>query len=248
MTAQNYARRHASCEPTFHPVKRQSNPNRMSQDLGVEMRWGAPGHVARLYRNVRDHAPYTFTFDHVVIHEEDAPEEFDYQPSVARKTPVGMFYPLSAYMLELYRSCQTDRNIFSALAELDTLRRGRRALGQGDASIPPNRHLQNLETKHVGVMVGEFGAYNKTPYPVALCWMKDYVDLWPAAGWGWAIWNSTGPMGIIDSDRADVEYENWHSHKVAREMLTLAQGWKAGLSLTAVAVSGAKDLFQSRYR
>ena len=31
-------------------------------------------------------------------------------------------------------------------------------------------------------------------------------------------------------------------------MLTLAQGWKAGLSLTAVAVSGAKDLFQSRYR
>ena len=62
----------------------------------------------------------------------------------------------------------------------------------------------------------------------------DYVDLWPAAGWGWAMWNFTGPMGIIDSDRADVEYENWHSHKVAREMLTLAQGWKVGLSLTAM--------------
>ena len=44
----------------------------------------------------------------------------------------------------------------------------------------------------------------------------DYVDLWPAAGWGWAMWNFTGPMEIIDSDRADVEYENWHSHKVAR--------------------------------
>ncbi len=53
MTAQNYARRHASCGPTFHPVKCQSNPNRMIQDLGVEMRWGAPRHVARLYRNVR---------------------------------------------------------------------------------------------------------------------------------------------------------------------------------------------------
>jgi hypothetical protein len=78
--------------------------------------------------------------------------------------------------------------------------------------------------------------------------MRDYVDLWPAVGWGWAMWNFTGPMGIIDSDRADVEYENWHGHKVAREMLTLAQGRKAGLSLTAVAVSGAKDLFQSRYR
>ena len=76
----------------------------------------------------------------------------------------------------------------------------------------------------------------------------DYVDLWPAAGGGWAMWNFTGPMEIIDSDRADVEYENWHGHRVDRKMLTLAQGRKAGLSLTAVAVSGAKDLFQSRYR
>ncbi len=78
--------------------------------------------------------------------------------------------------------------------------------------------------------------------------MRDYVDLWPAAGWGLAMWDSTGPMGIVDSDRADVEYENWHGYKVAREMLTLAQGWKVGLSLTAVAVSGAKDPFQARYR
>ena len=94
-------------------------------------------------------------------------------------------------------------------------------------------------------MVGEFGAYNKTPHPVALCWMRDYVDLWPAAGWGWAMWNSTGPMGIVDSDRADVEYENWHGHKVAREMQKPVQGRKAGLSGNRRAVSGAGDLFQA---
>jgi hypothetical protein len=57
-------------------------------------------------------------------------------------------------------------------------------------------------------------------------WTVQQVDLWTAAGWGWAMWNFTGSMGIIDSDRADVEYENWHGHKLDREMLTLVQGWK----------------------
>jgi endoglucanase len=85
---------------------------------------------------------------------------------------------------------------------------------------------QRLESQGVGVMVGEFGAYNKTPHQVVLAWMRDYVDLWTAAGWGWAMWNFTGSMGIIDSDRADVEYENWHGHKLDRQMLTLAQGGK----------------------
>jgi endoglucanase len=85
---------------------------------------------------------------------------------------------------------------------------------------------KRLESQGVGVMVGEFGAYNQTPHPVVLAWMRDYVDLWKAAGWGWAMWNFTGSMGIIDSDRADVEYENWHGHKLDREMLALVQGRK----------------------
>ena len=85
---------------------------------------------------------------------------------------------------------------------------------------------QRLQGQGVGVMVGEFGAFNKTPHRVVLAWMRDYVDLWTEAGWGWAMWNFTGSMGIIDSDRADVEYENWHGHKLDRQMLTLAQGGK----------------------
>jgi len=89
--------------------------------------------------------------------------------------------------------------------------------------IAPWRRLQ---TQGVGVMVGEFGAYNKTPHRVVLNWMRDYVDLWTAAGWGWAMWNFTGAMGIIDSDRADVEYETWHGHKLDRQMLTIVQGRK----------------------
>ncbi len=85
---------------------------------------------------------------------------------------------------------------------------------------------QRLQSQGVGVMVGEFGAFNKTPHRVVLAWMRDYVDLWTEAGWGWAMWNFTGSMGIIDSDRADVEYENWHGHKLDRQMLTLARGGK----------------------
>jgi endoglucanase len=73
-------------------------------------------------------------------------------------------------------------------------------------------------------MVGEYGAYNKTPHRVVLAWMRDCVDLWTAAGWGCAMWNFTGSMGVLDSDRADVKYEKWHGHKLDRQMLTLAQG------------------------
>ena len=121
MIAQNYARCHASCGPTFHTVKSLDNPSRKIQDLGVDMCWGTPRHTARLYRNLTDHAPAAFNFEHVVIHEEDCPEDFEYQPCLARKTAVGMFYPLTAYMLHLYRSQQAGRNIFSVLAELDRL-------------------------------------------------------------------------------------------------------------------------------
>jgi len=83
---------------------------------------------------------------------------------------------------------------------------------------------KRLEAQGVGVMVGEFGAFNKTPHHVVMAWMRDYIDLWTAAGWGWAMWNFTGSMGIIDSDRADVNYENWHGHKLDREMVTLVRG------------------------
>jgi endoglucanase len=83
---------------------------------------------------------------------------------------------------------------------------------------------KRLQQQGVGVMVGEFGAYNQTPHPVVMAWLRDYVDLWSAAEWGWAMWNFTGSMGIIDSDRTDVEYENWHGHKLDREMATLVKG------------------------
>ena len=53
--------------------------------------------------------------------------------------------------------------------------------------------------------------------------MRDCLAAWKAAGWGWALWNFRGGFGILDSDRADVTYEDWRGHKLDRAMLELLQ-------------------------
>jgi endoglucanase len=80
---------------------------------------------------------------------------------------------------------------------------------------------KRLEAKGVGIHVGEWGAFNRTPHRVVLAWMRDCLDLWRDAGWGWALWNLRGGFGVLDSDRADVKYEDFHGHKLDREMLEL---------------------------
>ena len=80
-----------------------------------------------------------------------------------------------------------------------------------------------LEQKGSGVHVGEWGAFNKTPHDVALAWMKDYLELWKEAGWGWAMWNFRGAFGPLESGRKDVNYEDWKGHKVDRRMMELIQ-------------------------
>jgi hypothetical protein len=71
------------------------------------------------------------------------------------------------------------------------------------------------------VFVGEWGCFNKTPHPVALAWMKSWLEQWKQARMGWALWNFRGSFGILDSGRADVQYEDWHGHKLDRQMLNL---------------------------
>ena len=82
---------------------------------------------------------------------------------------------------------------------------------------------KQLERKGVGVHVGEFAVYNRTPHAVTLAWMRDCLELWKEAGWGWALWNLRGELGVLDSQRADVKYEEFRGHKLDREMLKLLQ-------------------------
>ena len=82
---------------------------------------------------------------------------------------------------------------------------------------------QEAEQAGIGVIVGEFGSYNKTPHDVVLRWLKDSLSNWNKAGWGWAMWNFRGSFGILDSGRKDVEYEDFHGHQLDRKMLELLQ-------------------------
>ena len=76
-----------------------------------------------------------------------------------------------------------------------------------------------LEQKGVGIHVGEWGAFNRTPHAVVLAWMRDCLELWKEAGWGWALWNLHGGFGVLDSERQDVAYEDFRDHKLDRAML-----------------------------
>ncbi len=85
------------------------------------------------------------------------------------------------------------------------------------------RPWQALEAQRVGVMVGEWGAYHRTPHDVVLRWMEDCLRNWEEAGWGWALWNLRGPFGVLDSGREDVDYERFEGHRLDRRMLELLQ-------------------------
>lgn len=81
----------------------------------------------------------------------------------------------------------------------------------------------SLKESGSGVMVGEWGAYSKTPHDVTLRWMEDSLKTFQRAGLGWALWNFRGAIGVLDSGREDVVYEEFHGHQLDRKMLELLQ-------------------------
>jgi aryl-phospho-beta-D-glucosidase BglC (GH1 family) len=78
-----------------------------------------------------------------------------------------------------------------------------------------------FEATKTGIIVGEWGAFNKTSHEVTLRWMQDCLENWEKTGWGWALWNFRGSFGILDSERKDVTYEEFNGHKLDRKMLDL---------------------------
>ncbi len=82
---------------------------------------------------------------------------------------------------------------------------------------------KGAQAQGIGVMVGEWGAFNKTPHDVFLRWAEDSLSNWHEAGWGWALWNFRGSFGVLDSGRADVQYEDFEGHQLDRKLLDLLQ-------------------------
>jgi len=81
----------------------------------------------------------------------------------------------------------------------------------------------DLARSGIGVICGECGAFNSTPHEPFLLWLRDVMDILKGHGIGFALWNFRGRLGVMDSDREDVDYEDWYGHKLDRKLLTLLQ-------------------------
>jgi endoglucanase len=73
----------------------------------------------------------------------------------------------------------------------------------------------------IGVHCGECGCWNKTPHTVFLAWFGDVLDILTTSRIGYALWNFRGDFGILDSGRDDVDYQDWHGHKLDARLLDL---------------------------
>jgi aryl-phospho-beta-D-glucosidase BglC (GH1 family) len=85
------------------------------------------------------------------------------------------------------------------------------------------REWDPLIEKGVFCFAGEFGVWKMTPHDIVLDIFEDYLYLWKERNMGWALWNLRGSIGVLDSERDDVEYENFRGHKLDRKMLDLLQ-------------------------
>ncbi len=89
-----------------------------------------------------------------------------------------------------------------------------------------DRHYEqwsDLIKRGVGVHCGECGCFSHTPHAVFLAWFRDLLAILTARGIGYSLWNFRGAFGLLDSGRADVDYGDWHGHKLDRGLLSLLQ-------------------------
>lgn len=80
---------------------------------------------------------------------------------------------------------------------------------------------RDFEARGGTVFVGELGAKSTVPHPVVLAWLNDQMKIFDERRWGWALWMFRGDYGVLDSGRKDVTYEDFHGHKLDREMLNV---------------------------
>jgi aryl-phospho-beta-D-glucosidase BglC (GH1 family) len=139
--------------------------------------------------------------------------ELGFKPAASEREDVVFMGGAWNEAPEPFRYQPTARSPFEGLS-------GQDAAWLWKTQIEPWKKLESLG---VGVHVGEWGPFNKTPHDVSLRWMEDCLSNWKKAGWGWSMWNFRGAFGPLDSGRADVRYEEYHGHKLDRQMMALLQ-------------------------
>jgi hypothetical protein len=98
---------------------------------------------------------------------------------------------------------------------------------EGNPSLAIGTIKKNIELAgklNIPVMIQEFGVYNKTPHDVATGYLTNVVSVFKTHQIGYAMWNMIGSMGIINSERADCNYEQYRGKSLDREMTTIVQG------------------------
>jgi endoglucanase len=77
----------------------------------------------------------------------------------------------------------------------------------------------------IGVHCGEGGAYSYTPHLTFLSWWRDVLEILTTHNIGYALWNFRGSFGVLNSNRHDVIYEDWHGQKLDKQLLDLLQAF-----------------------
>ena len=84
---------------------------------------------------------------------------------------------------------------------------------------------KELYKQGIGVHLGETSGSHKLPHTIFLAWLRDVLEIFKDIHIGYALWDFIGAsnFGILDTDRSDVDYEDWYGHKLDRKMLNMLQ-------------------------
>lgn len=74
-----------------------------------------------------------------------------------------------------------------------------------------------------GVCCTECGCQTNTPHDVCLAWLDDFLGILEEFQIGFALWNFKGKCGVLESERPDVDYEDFHGYRLDRGMLDVLQ-------------------------
>ncbi|MCF8224788.1 MAG: glycoside hydrolase family 5 protein [Bacteroidales bacterium] len=92
-------------------------------------------------------------------------------------------------------------------------------------SIYRQDHLEpwiNFMNEHnIGIMVGEWGVYERAPREVTMEWMEYMLETWQEYDLGWAMWNFRGSFGVAENNRRDTEFTEVDGLMMDEEMLKI---------------------------
>lgn len=79
---------------------------------------------------------------------------------------------------------------------------------------------------NTAIMCQEFGVWNTVSHDATLDWMSDWMKVLNENDIPWAAWGYRDYMGLLNTNRYDVKYENYGPYFLDRKMLELLQKYQ----------------------